>query len=52
MLKIYLRGISKNKSDCMDRTNFKFHMARNAIELTDKEIDKIYEIFDFYKGFY
>ena len=50
MLKIYLRGVSRNKSDCMDRTNFKFHMARNAIELTDKEIDKIYEIFDFYKA--
>ena len=50
MLKIYLRGVSRNKSDCMDRTNFKFHMARNAIELSDKDIDKIYEIFDFYKA--
>ena len=50
LLKIYLRSLSKNKSDCIDRTNFKFHLTRNAIELSDKDIDKIYEIFDFYKS--
>lgn len=50
MLKIYLLNLSGFKSLYIDRNNFKLHMAKQAIVLSDDEIDKIYRVFDIYKS--
>jgi len=47
LLKIFLRGLSKNKSELIGRNDFKYYLNSQAIVLTDDEVSKIFEIFDF-----
>jgi Ca2+-binding EF-hand superfamily protein len=47
LLKIFLRGLSKNKSEIIGRNDFKYYLNSQAIVLTDDEVSKIFEIFDF-----
>ena len=50
MLKMYLLNLSGFKSLLIDRNNFKLHLAKQAIVLSDEEIDKIFRVFDIYKS--
>ena len=50
VIKQYLRILSQNKSEFIDKTDFKYHLAKQAIVLTDEEIEKIYKIFDVFKA--
>jgi len=50
MLKIYLFSLSNYKSFNIDRNNFKLHLSKQSIVLSDDDIDKIYRVFDYYKS--
>ena len=45
-LRIFLRNLTKRKSDKINKTNFKYFLADFGILLNDSEISYIYQIFD------
>ena len=45
-LKCYLRNISAHKSDVMNKNNFKYFLAMQAILLNDNDIDSIFAVYD------
>ena len=51
-LKCYLRNISAHKSKIMNRNDFKFYLASQAILLNDNDIDTIFAVYDVSKNDY
>jgi len=45
-LKCYLRNISAHKSDIMNKNDFKYFLAQQAILLNDNDIDSIFAVYD------
>ena len=43
LLKIFLRGLSKNKSELITRNDFKYFLNSQAIVLTNDEVSKIFD---------
>ena len=43
LLKIFLRGLSKNKSEIIGRNDFKYFLNSQAILLTNDEVSKIFD---------
>ena len=51
-LKCYLRNISAHKSEIMNRNDFKYFLAKQAILLNDEDINAIFDIYDVSKNDY
>ena len=49
-LKCYLRNISAHKSDIMNKNDFKYFMAQQAILLNDEDINSIFAVYDVSKN--
>ena len=45
-LKTYLRNLSAHKSDKINRNDFKYFLAKQAILLNDKDVDTIFAVYD------
>ena len=51
-LKCYLRNLSRHKSDIINKNDFKYYLANQAILLNDNYINTIFEIYDESKNDY
>lgn len=51
-LKCYLRNLSAHKSEKIDKNDFKYHLAKQAILLNDNDVDTIYAVHDKTKSDY
>ena len=51
-LKCYLRNLSGHKSDIINRNDFKYFLAKQAILLNDNDIDSIFAVYDVSKNNY
>jgi hypothetical protein len=45
-LKVYLRNLSAHKSDIINRNDFKYFLAKQAVLLNDNDINSIFAVFD------
>ena len=45
-LKCYLRNLSAHKSDIINKNDFKYFLANQAVLLNDNDIDAIFEVYD------
>ena len=45
-LKCYLRNLSGHKSDIINKNDFKYHLAKQAILINDNDVDTIFAVFD------
>ena len=51
-LKCYLRNLSGHKSDIINKNDFKYFLAKQAILLNDNDIDSIFAVYDISKSDY
>jgi hypothetical protein len=51
-LKCYLRNLSAHKSEIINKNDFKYHLAKQAILLNDKDVDTIFAVHDKSKSDY
>ena len=51
-LKCYLRNLSAHKSDIINRNDFKYFLAKQAILLNDNDVDSIFAVYDTSKNDY
>jgi Ca2+-binding EF-hand superfamily protein len=51
-LKCYLRNLSAHKSEIINKNDFKYHLAKQAILLNDNDVDTIFAVYDKSKSDY
>ena len=51
-LKCYLRNLSGHRSDFINKNDFKYFFAKQAILLNDNDVDSIFEVYDVSKNNY
>ena len=51
-LKCYLRNLSGHRSDIINKNDFKYFMAKQAILLNDEDVDTIFKVYDVSKSNY
>ena len=51
-LKCYLRNLSGHKSDIINKNDFKYFLAKQAILLNDNDVDSIFAVYDISKSDY
>ena len=51
-LKCYLRNLSGHRSNIINKNDFKYFLAKQAILLNDNDVDTIFAVYDFSKSDY